>query len=655
MHGNPAKAAAVALVALVAQLATISVAREPLPLAGTVRDVLGHAIADVEVLISDGHVAPIATLRSDGEGRLFLADLPAGLYRVVAIKDGYYTVVANLDNRARALVELVLEPAIALDPKERPDDSWAMRLPRRYLLHDVDDAPLTAALAAERAAEVAQAPLEVQVDHVAIHPGASGGTTSSDGEGSETSVRVASAVGSRAGIEVQGYRHALAASRATERDTTSTDRDAAGVRVGFSLATEPDSDLAVSAFWGRSDIGYVHSLESLATSQSSTMREQRSWGYGASWSKPLASDSRLDLMMDYRDTLVSRPAPITASTTSEPETTRYTNRSMAAGGIYLVTPTSAHEVQVQFGARMLDAADVLRVAPSAGAEDVHGLPGLSLGVEARDRWSVDGRMAVIWGLGYRHAVEPFAVALVVPRIGAAWHLDGAEVTAIVGYHGITGEGPTPSGTSRSFRGSGEIGYELTATVPLGSSLRVTGATSYAPSQLGLETCRPQVTAAGPPMFVSDGDVAVREQRVALARQAGAIRGSIDVLRGTATGALDAVLPVDVPLYQLAERDLRYVGGDVRLRAVHAGTTVTVSYRQIVESSLDAQAIPAEDMRLRSIELTVVQDLFSVRSLGSWRALLGVRTAEADSSSDADDARILSTTGNQFRAGISVLF
>jgi Carboxypeptidase regulatory-like domain len=653
MLGNPARAAAVASVALAVHVASVAVAREAHPIAGIVRDILGHAIADAEVLISDGQMAPVAVLRSDRDGRVFFADLPAGPYRVAAIKDGYFTIVDRLDSRARAWIELVLEPAIHLEPSERPDDAWGMRLPRRYLLHEVEDAPLTAALVADRVPQIGAVPLEVQVDHVAVHPGG-GGTASREGVGTETSVRVASGVGSRGGIEVQGYRHATAASRATERDSTSTDRDAAGVRVGFSIATEPDSDLAVSAFWGRSDLGYVHTLDSIAASTSSLTREQRSWGYGASWSKPISSDSRLDLMMDYRDTAVSRPPPSASADAAEPAE-RFTSRAVAAGGTYLVAPTSAHEVQVQFGARMLEAADILRVAPGASPEYVHGLPGLSVGVEARDRWSVAGRAALIWGLGYRHSVEPFAVAIVVPRVGGAWRVDDAEVTATLAYHGIAGSGSTTAGPGRSFRGSGDLGYELSATIPLGSSLRLSGGTSYAPSQLGLETCRPRVTAAGPPMFVSDGDVAVHEQRIALARKTGSIRGSIDVLRGSANGALDTVLPVDAPIYQLAERNLRYVGGDLGLRAVRAGTSVTVSYRQIFQSGLATAAPDAEELQLRSIELTLAQDLFSLRSLGSWRALLGVRTAEADSSTDEDDARILSATGNQFRAGISVLF
>ncbi len=650
MLGNPARAAAVAAVALAAHVATVSVAREAHPIAGIVRDILGHAIADAEVLISDGQMAPVAVLRSDRDGRVFFADLPAGLYRVAAIKDGYFTIVDRLDSRARAWLEIVLEPAIHLEPSDRPHDAWGMRLPRRYLLHEVEDAPLTAALVADRVPQIGAAPLEVQVDHVAVHPGG-GGTASREGAGTETSVRVASGVGSRGGIEVHGYRHATVASRATERDTTSTDRDAAGVRVGLSIATEPDSDLAVSAFWGRSDLGYIHTLDSIAAPASSVTREQKSWGYGASWSKPISSDSRLDLMMDYRDTAVSRPPP--SASVGAPE--QVTSRAVAAGGTYLVAPTSAHEVQVQFGARMLEAADILRVAPGAGAEYVHGLPGLSLGVEARDRWSVAGGTALIWGLGYRHSVEPFAVAVVVPRIGGAWRVDDAEVTATLAYHGIAGSGSSTAGPARSFRGAGDLGYELTATIPLGSSLRLSGGTSYAPSQLGLETCRPRVTAAGPPMFVSDGDVAVHEQRVALARKTGSIRGSIDVLRGSANGALDTVLPVDAPIYQLAERNLRYVGGDLGLRAVRAGTSVTVSYRRVLQSGLASAEPDAEELQLRSIELTLAQDLFHLRSLGSWRALLGVRTAEAESSTDEDDARILSTTGNQFRAGISVLF
>jgi len=74
MLGNPARAVAVASMALVALVVPASVAaRDASPLAGIVRDALGHAIADADVLISDGGVAPVAVLRSDLRGHVFLA------------------------------------------------------------------------------------------------------------------------------------------------------------------------------------------------------------------------------------------------------------------------------------------------------------------------------------------------------------------------------------------------------------------------------------------------------------------------------------------------------------------------------------------------------------------------------------------------------
>jgi len=659
MLGNPARAVAVASMALVALVVPASVAaRDASPLAGIVRDALGHAIADADVLISDGGVAPVAVLRSDLRGHVFLAELPVGLYRIAALKQGYLTIVQRLDSGAQAWVDMVLEPAMSLEARDLPDDAWALRLPRRYLLHEVEEGPWSAAIEADRSPEIGAAgPLEVQVDHlVALHPGSGARGQSRDVAGTETMVRVASGVGSRAGIEVQGYRRALEASRRSERELTSADRGATGVRVGFSYATEPNSDLAVSAFWGRSDFGSLRTLESIAAPAPPLESAQRSWGYGATWSKPLANESRLDLSMDYRDTSVSRPTQGAGPTATE-EKTQLSSRAIAAAGTYLATPSSTHEVQVQFGARVLGSADVLRVASSAAAADAYGLPGLSVGIEARDRWSVGGPLAVIWGLGYRHSIEPVDVAMIVPRVGGAWRIEEFELSAVVSYHGVTDAGADPAAATRTFRGSGDVGYELSATVPLGSSFRLSTGSSYVPSQLGLATCRTQASASGPPMFVSDGDVEVREQRIALSRHAGRFRGTLDVLSGSARGALDTVLPVDAPVYRLAEREARYVGGILGLHAVRSGTRMSFSYRQVAQSAPTTSGGFGEGLRLRAIELALSQDLFSMHTLGTWRALAGIRSAEAVSSTDEDedDARMLSATGRQVSAGVSVLF
>jgi len=659
MRGTPARLAAVAVVGLtVAFGAPPFLARGVSPLAGLVRDALGNAVADAEVLLSDGQrAAPFAVLRSDVLGRIFLAELPAGPYRIAAVKEGYLTLVHRRDGGASDWVELVLQPAVRLDPQEIPDDAWVLRLPRTYLLRDVEDEPLEAGTrvrSPERTAALAD-PLRLQVDHlVAVHPGFHSGAGDSEVAGSETTVRVASAVGARGGIEVEGYRHAIETTGGDGFDFRTSDRDAAGLRVGLSLATEPDSDLAMTAFWGRSELGYVRMDESVPMAPSEIAQAQRSWGYGATWSKPLDADSRLDLAMDFHDTSVSSPAsggprPVTAGDD------RLTSRAVGAAGTFASTPSSAHEVQVEFGARLLDAADAFRVAPGARAGEVQGLPGLSVGIEAQDRWSVGGPATVIYGLGYRHTVQPLDVAVIVPRVGGAMRFDRAELTASLSYHGLAGTdaGPATDGR-REFRGSGDVGYEIVADVPLTPTLRLAGSASYAPSQLGIETYRARSEALGAAMFVSDGDVAVREQRLALCRSNGPIRGRLDVIAGSASGFLDAAVPVDGRVYRLAEREARYVGGLVGLHAVPTRTRITVAYR-VVEQSAPGGLDSDEMQRLRIVEFEVAQDLFRQRSLGTWRALAGLRAAAVEAGTDEDDDEVLSTIGRQLSAGVSVVF
>lgn len=658
MRDAPARAAAAAFVALASALgASPSIAREAAPLAGIVRDALGNAVADAEVLISDGQsVAPLARLHSDAFGRIFFAELEAGSRRIAAAKEGYLTRVQPLERGVRTWVELVLEPAVGLDPQELPDDSWVLRLPRTYLLREVEDNPLPAVIRVDDPGSLrwSGGPLEMQVDHlVALRAGFHGAADDDEVAGAETTVRVASAVGSRAGIEVQGYRHDFETSRTRDDELRMSDRAAAGLSVGFSYATEPDADLALTAFWGRSDLGYVRINESVASAPSETAQAQRSWGYGAKWSKPLDSDGRLDLAMDFHDTRVSGSSP-GQPTDPTASVDRLATRAVGAAGTYAASPSSAHEIQVEFGARLLDAADALRVA-SAGAADVRGLPGLSVGIEAQDRWSVAGPVSVIYGLGYRHTVQPIDVALFVPRVGGALELGGAELSAVLTFHGVSGPDAQPTADrDRGFRGSGDVGYEIVAEVPLGAALALTGGTSYAPSQLGIETYRARAGSLGAPMFVSDGDVAVREQRVALEHSGGSVRGRVDLLAGSAEGILDAVVPGDGRVYRLEERTARYAGGVVGLHAVSTRTSVTLAYRVVVQSAPD-QPDSHDAQRFRVLEVEVAQDLFRLRSLGTWRALAGVRSAGLESSAGESDAEILSTIGRQLNAGISVVF
>ncbi len=117
----------------------------PHPLAGVAVDDAGIALAGVEIRIapwaaSAGAAAVLFATQTDGEGRFEFEGVPAGDYRLVAAKAGYAVLVGKVSTLARETLQLILRPSSAAPaPGVAPDGRrWALRLPSRDLLEDVD-------------------------------------------------------------------------------------------------------------------------------------------------------------------------------------------------------------------------------------------------------------------------------------------------------------------------------------------------------------------------------------------------------------------------------------------------------------------------------------------------------------------------------------
>ena len=117
----------------------------PRSLAGIAVDDSGVAVAGVEIRVapwaaSAGSPAVLATTRTDAEGRFAIDDLPVGDYRLIAAKGGYAVLVGKVSTLARETLQLILRPSSATgEPGVAPEGRrWAMRLPSRDLLEDVD-------------------------------------------------------------------------------------------------------------------------------------------------------------------------------------------------------------------------------------------------------------------------------------------------------------------------------------------------------------------------------------------------------------------------------------------------------------------------------------------------------------------------------------
>ncbi len=113
---------------------------------GAVKDAAGNLLEGVEILViapttSSNPVHPVATVRSDAEGRFLIERLEAGAYQIAAVKRGYRTYIGQVNTRVDRWIQLVLYPQARLEQSGLPtpeDDAWALRLPRRNILRETD-------------------------------------------------------------------------------------------------------------------------------------------------------------------------------------------------------------------------------------------------------------------------------------------------------------------------------------------------------------------------------------------------------------------------------------------------------------------------------------------------------------------------------------
>ena len=142
-------------------------------LAGTVRDAVGGLLSGVEILFVRSNVdtfVPTAVVQSDKAGTFRVDQLAPGVYRYAALKQGYRTLVGQVDTMVEDSIHLVLRPAESVDDADRPKDaSWVLRLPRRGMLNDTEPllVPETLALGAPIAIQCSVLPPSSRVVNAA--------------------------------------------------------------------------------------------------------------------------------------------------------------------------------------------------------------------------------------------------------------------------------------------------------------------------------------------------------------------------------------------------------------------------------------------------------------------------------------------------------
>jgi hypothetical protein len=672
----------VLVVALLCLSSSTGVASDKIFLGGSVQDTLGNLLDGVEVLIASPTSAgrPVAVTTSDRNGRFAIPSLLPGTYRIAAWKDGYLTFVGKVDTQVESWVDLVLRPMPGPDDADAAllprDASWVLRLPRRSVFRETE-ATVPEAAADDAAAAVAPASdmLQMQVDQVfsvgeglGVAPG-----TAADSHGMETRLRLASALGERGQIRVLGARESLNSSWSSKSRRSAT-QEAESLSLAMSYDTSLDTQLAVKAFYRTNDLDWDTPLPVGAAAD----RSRQSWGYQSEWSTQVNARSRVAVKMDYSDSSIWLPADVVdahRAPGANPGTTALANRAVAAGGTFESLAGDGHQLRVAFRAQLFDSPSTTWYASHDGvAPHAAGVPGWTVRFNAQDTWSVSRPFTLVYGVGYRHALTDANASLFVPRVGGRWNLDTLAFGVMVSYHAVADWEDVPLATVKPlerialmqvgrgyvvpFQPNDRLGYEAELELPIAEGVRLRGATRYEPVQIDpVGYSADALDLSQRPLFLTDGNAAVRESSVALVQDEGGARTFLELSTGSADGTLAPVLPLDVVVLELAPSRLAYKNGRFGVQIPASGTDVQVEYRNIAGR---ARGDDAAESRQEYLELRLIQDVLRLQTLGHWRFLMAVRLASLESENEndwvpGDDAVLLAETNSGVSAGLSVSF
>jgi hypothetical protein len=654
------------LFVLVSGLAVPTQAADPEPLAGTVRDTVGNVLAGVEVLfvrMPSDRFTPTAVAHTDRAGRFRVAKLVPGRYRIAALKQGYRTFVGQIDTFARETIDLVLRPAVKVEQASLPrDSSWALRLPRRGMLHETGAGPEPAGRDVESGANAS--PEEALRLELAQFFSLSAGVAEEHPEDteiqpSETRMMLASAIGERGNFLVKGRREQLGATSSNDLQGSTANLSDASVNLNLSYDTSPDAQLAVTAFFNQIDYELsAGPLEAPAALE----QQQQTWGYDASWSKQIDAARRFVVALVYQDTSLVRPAHEeipTPTFTADPRSA-VSNRAVGAHGTYESVMSERHDVQFALRTQLLSwpttAPRMVWLRPDAADQSTW-----TVQADAQDTWALSAPFSLVYGLAYKQAWTAREASLVVPRLGGSVAVGGWYLRALVSYHSVTGsEEPIAARGIAPLRPAESLGYEAEVEMPVARNVRLRGGVSYSPIQFNHVGYFGGADAHDEhPLYLTDGNSAVHEHRLALVEERGSSRMYLELSDGRAEGTVAPLLPFAGPPAVRPGRQLRYWNGRFGVMVPSWGTDLRVEYRR-VEAARTLWRRDILDSIQESVEVRVRQDVAERQIPGDWQLLMAlrlgtVRSNDLEAWSPDGGADSLDALNRRISAGVSVLF
>jgi len=471
---------------------------------------------------------------------------------------------------------------------------------------------------------------------------------------SETRMRLASAIGERGNISVEGRSERLVAESQRDGADSRASQQGASVSVDLSYDTSADGQFAMNAYFNRTD----RELAARATPDAFE-QQQQTWGYDARWSRQIDSAQRVAVALAYLDTSLNGPGRGNPALDAGPlPDGDLSNQTVGAEASYHTTVGPGHDVKVAMRTDLMRRpANALYPASLTGLGD-HW----TVQAEVQDTWALTTPFALVYAVGYKEALTAAGGRLVVPRVGGNLALRGWHVRGLVSYHSVGDSGTSHhSVMPASFRPVHSLGYEAEVEIPLARNVRLRGGTTYAPIQFAyfgyLQGGSNSLD--DHPLYLTDGNSSVQEHRLSLVEERGITRTYFELAEGRAEGTVAPLLPFDGVVPVMGSGYVRYRNGRLGFRFPTRGTDLRFEYRRVDAESADANAERTESSQ-ESFEVRVKADVPTMQVPGDWRVLVALRLAnirsddlEAMSASTVTES--VSALNRRISAGVAVLF
>lgn len=636
---------------------------------GRVTDTEGAVVADAMVLLTpvnhaDGRLSgPPRTLRSDQEGA-FYASLPAGRYRVAAVKSGFDVAMTDLHSRPRGVLTLEMTRSPRLSRRRGAPDGtgadlggWILRQQKDNVLRALQPVPAdgvmhTPAVRAETPGAGPQgwaATLFDPLDGHFVQQLSGGGSTSEDAGatlGRTTGLSLAGDLNEDTRWRFDGWSGSVldevngAGSRLQDRNNRGA--------LGFDYRSEGRDSVSSDLQYGVRRYG----VEPGTGSAQGTEQAQRTLAVRSRWERRVEADTSLYLEGEYFRTGARQPERTVADGRIDE------SYWSAATGVALLAGDHSIELGLatqQFDYGLWDRGVVLYgndAVPGPGI-DAGGGPAFSL--KAADSWRTGALTEVSYGVGY-HNQPGVGTSYIVPRAGVTLTPPGSSGVVMhseVLYRVDGDRSPVEQGDRLGYL----VGIERRPT-GAGDRLQVAASYSFRPfadrwpagglSGRGLSP-------RDAPLVLGDGSMSHHEVEVEVAHAYGMFRGGVAGRVGLAEGRLSPAMN-EAPVQVLRDGEARYYQTGLWAACVQTDTEVQLDYGRVLsEETLAAPGIEPSDYR--RLNLVVYQQIPGPRVLGEarLRVLMAYQGFDYDSLYDGPDGETVSGRASRLTGGLDISF